>query len=261
MNRILQTGRTGLDSMQRKMDTIAHNIANVQTVGYKNLDVQFADLVYDQLANRGIPLTPEAREKSIEIGTGSRVRSIMHRFVQGTPQESSKPLDLAILGDGFFGLQDQNGEVFLTRNGAFTTDGNGGLVDSSGNHVLLDLYAPLQKWSENEISIDVRGVITSSDETGQVMEIGRLLLFDVPDKALLTSVGDNYFSVERQADILFIDNQTGGSKILQGYLECSTVDIAKELIDMFVTQRAYSINTKSIHAADEMWSMVNQLRR
>ena len=261
MNRILQTGRIGLDSIQKKMDTIAHNIANVQTVGYKSLDVQFSDLIYDQVANRGIPLTAEAREKPIEIGTGSRVKSIMHTFQQGTPQETSNPLDLAIVGEGFFGVQNENGEILLTRDGAFTWDGDGRLVDSLGNHVQVETYTQDYQIDEDALSIDENGLITGFDENGLSTEIGRILLFDVPDKAMLSSVGDNYFYTAQENVFALSNDQAEDSKILQGHLESSSVDIAKELTDMFITQRAYSINTKSIHAADEMWSMVNQLRR
>src|SRR5690554_839872 len=151
MNRILQTGRTGLDSIQKRMDTIAHNIANVQTHGYKSLEVYFGDLVYDQVANRGIPQTPQARQKPVEIGTGSRVKSVMHRFKQGVLQETSNSLDLAIEGEGFFGVESENGVVYLTRNGAFSLDANGNLVDSNGYQLVLDSYVPLSQFSGEDI--------------------------------------------------------------------------------------------------------------
>jgi flagellar basal-body rod protein FlgG len=261
MNRILQTGRTGLDSIQRKMDTIAHNISNVQTVGYKSLGAEFADLVYDTVANRGTPMTLDAREKPIEIGTGSRIKSIMHKFEQGALEETSNTFDLAIVGEGFFGVESENGELYLTRNGAFSLDSNGDLVDSLGNHVSMDIYSPISQWSADDISIDERGILTGSDGTGQRVEIGRLCLYHVMDKAALTSVGDTYFTSGFQDNIVLLDNNVMEDKIRQGFLERSSVDIAKELTDMFITQRAYQINTKSIHAADEMWSMINQLKR
>lgn len=260
MNRILQTGRTGLDSIQRKMDTIAHNISNVQTFGYKSLDAHFADLVYDVVANRGTPVTQDAREKPIEIGTGSRIKAIVHRFEQGALEETSNTFDLAIEGDGFFGVESENGELYLTRNGAFSLDADGNLVDSLGKHVSMDLYSPLSQWSDN-ISIDERGIITSLDTTGRSVEIGRLHLYQALDKAGLTSIGETYFTSVIEDNVVLLDNYGMEGKIRQGFLERSSVDIAKELTDMFITQSAYQINTKSIHAADEMWSMVNQLRR
>ena len=262
MNRILQTGRTGLDSIQKEMDTIAHNIANVQTDGYKTMEVQFEDLVYDRVENRGTPMTPEARQKPIEIGTGSRVKSILHRFDQGILQETSEPFDLAIQGEGFFGVEGENGEILLTRDGAFSVDGNGNLVDSSGRPVRMDVASPLSQWPTEEITIEENGRLTCSDQAGRTVEIGKIHLYNVPDKAMLLDRGDNTFSAERQEDIYDYNNRQEESGVIkQGFLEGSSVDIAKELTDMFLTQRAYEINTKSIHAADEMWGMTNQLRR
>ncbi|HHY81532.1 MAG TPA: flagellar hook-basal body complex protein [Clostridiales bacterium] len=262
MNRILQTGRSGLDSIQKKMDTIAHNIANAQTIGFKSQDVQFGDLIYDQVANRGIPLTSEAREKPIEIGTGSRVKNIRHKFEQGILVETSGRFDLAIEGGGFFGVQDENGEILLTRNGAFTLDGDGFLVDSSGKHVLMEIYSKDYQLERDNFTINEKGIMTVMDEAGQTVEIGRILLYDVPDLSMLTAVGENYFYTERQAYIVPLEGvRAEDSKIRQGYLESSSVNIAKELTDMLITQRAYSVNIKSIHAADEMWGMVNQLKR
>jgi len=260
MNRILQTGRTGLDSIQKKMDIIAHNIANAQTDGYKNLDVHFGDLIYDRLANRGIPQTDEARGKPVEMGTGSRIKSLTHNFAQGILRETSRPLDLAIQGEGFFGIQNESGDIFLTRNGAFSLDGSGRLVDSLGNRIVMDMFVPNAQMSEGDISIDERGTITVTNEAGQSIEIGRILIFDVADKSTLHGIGDTYFSPESQDDIFIMDNDQAGT-IRQGFLENSSVDLVKELTEMLITQRAYSINTKSIQAADDMWGMVNQLRR
>ena len=96
MYRILQTGRTGLDALQKKMDIISNNIANVQTHGYKGLKVQFEDLIYDELANKGIPLSQQAREKPIEVGTGSKIKNIERSWIQGILEETQNPFHLAI---------------------------------------------------------------------------------------------------------------------------------------------------------------------
>ncbi len=259
MYRILQTGRTGLDALQKKMDVISNNIANVQTSGYKNLEVQFEDLVYDQIANRGVPLTDAARDKPVEIGTGSRVKSTERNFTQGTLEETGDPFHLAIEGEGFFGIQDANGNLLLTRDGGFTLDAQGQLVDARGNLVSLDLYSPLWLWKDGGIGIDERGVLTGTNNEGQLVEIGRVRLYNVPDRSTLISIGNNYFTAENYYSM--DDNYEERGKVRQGYLERSSVDIGKELVDMLITQRAYQINAKSIHAADEMWGMVNQLKR
>lgn len=262
MYRILQTGRTGLDALQKKIDVISNNIANAQTHGYKSLEVQFEDLVYDEVAKRGVPLSREAREKPIAIGTGSRIKSTERVFGQGIPQETFNPYDLAIVGQGFFVVQDQNGDLFLTRDGAFGIDARGDLVDSRGNYVLMDSYQSLSGYTDRDITINEDGYIIGITETGQDITLGKIRLYDVADKNMLMSKGNNYFSIEQVGNIYQINNGVNGeSKIRQGFLEKSSVDIGKEMVDMLVTQRAYQINTKSIHAADEMWSIVNQLKR
>lgn len=262
MYRILQTGRTGLEALQKKMDTISNNIANVQTHGYKGMEVQFEDLVYDQVANKGVPLSQEAGEKPIEIGTGSKVKSTERRFIQGILEETSYPYHLAIEGEGFFGVRGGNGEIYLTRDGGFTLDAQGQLVDSRGNHVIMDVNSPLSQWKERGIAINEEGIVFGLDEAGQPVEIGNIALFNVPDKSMLISKGDNYFSTEN-LEVLYTNENTNEDwgSIHQGFLEKSSVNIGKELVDMLITQRAYQINTKSIHSADEMWSMVNQLKR
>lgn len=262
MYRILQTGRTGLEALQKKMDTISNNIANVQTHGYKGVEIQFEDLVYDEVANKGVPLSQDAREKPIEIGTGSRVKSTERRFIQGILEETTYPYHLAIEGEGFFGVQDANGEIYLTRDGGFTLDAQGQLVDSRGNQVIMDVYSPLSQWKERGISINQEGVILGLDDGGQTVEIGEVRLFNVPDKSMLISRGDNYFSTEN-IEFLYTNENSNRDwgNIHQGFLEKSSVNIGEELVNMLITQRAYQINTKSIHSADEMWSMVNQLKR
>ncbi|RBP46743.1 flagellar hook-basal body protein [Garciella nitratireducens] len=260
MYRILETGRTGLDALQKKMDTISNNLANLQTTGYKSLEVQFEDLIYDQVANKGVPLSREAREMSMELGTGSKIKDVQRQWKQGELEETSSPLDLAIEGKGFFGVEDKNGRFFLTRDGAFHIDGNGQLVDSRGNLVVAQINASLFQWKQ--ISIDEEGRIFGKNQWGNSQEIGKIRLFDITNQNRLINVGENYFSVENEDILLTSENMEGEwGKICQGFLERSNVDPTKEMVNMLITQRAYQMNTKSITAADEMWSMVNQLRR
>lgn len=262
MYRILQTGRTGLDALQKKMDIISNNIANVQTHGYKGLKVQFEDLVYDELANKGIPLSQQAREKPIEVGTGSKIKNIERSWIQGILEETQNPFHLAIEGEGFFGVRTGNNETYLTRDGGFILDAQGQLVDARGNQVVMEVYSPLSQWKENGIAINQAGVVLGIDDEGKEVEIGQIRLFQVRDQSELISKGDNYFSLEN-IEILYTNENRmrNWGHIQQGFLERSSVNIGEELVDMLITQRAYQINTKSIHSADEMWSMVNQLKR
>lgn len=261
MFKIMHTGRTSLDAMQRKMDSIANNIANVQTTGYKSQRVEFEDLVYDRIADRGVPLTQEARQNQLEVGTGSRVKAMPRSFEPGMLKETHNPYDLAIDGEGFFGLEDGNGGFYLTRDGSFKVDAEGRLTDSHGYYVVMDTYAPLSQYNDDNITISEDGLVTS-DKNGISVVLGRIRLFSVADKNSLISVGSNLFAVDNNTDVaISADNSEGLGAIRQGFLEESNVDLAEELVNMLATQRAYELNTKSITAADEMWGMVNQLKR
>ncbi|HZK34595.1 MAG TPA: flagellar hook-basal body protein [Bacillota bacterium] len=244
MIRILQTGRTSLNAIQTKMDSIANNIANVQTKGYKSQKAEFEDLVYDQIANRGVPQSQEVRESGQRIGIGSRVKSINKDFKQGPLTETSNTYDLAIEGQGFFGIEDGNGGIYLTRDGAFTMDAAGRLADSNGRYLVVNRNIPPEQWTDMDVSID---------------EI--IPLFTVTDKQDLVSLGDNLYDIREGTDLYMGGYGDGLGRIRQGFLEESNVDLTEELVGMLTTQRAYELNTRSITAADELWAMTNNLRR
>lgn len=255
MIRNLQIGKAGLDAFQKKMDSIANNIANVQTTGYKKQNVDFEDLFYDTMDGKGIPLSQEAKEKGLEIGLGSKIKGEYRVFEQGNLEESPNPLDLAIKGEGFFGVYDKEGNLMLTRDGNFSLDKNGYLVDKYGNRVALDSNRSLSQWSREELRIDGEGNIIASNN----QRIDKILLYSVEDKSLLVSKGNNNYQVVGQKWITNRNRDLG--EIKQGYLEKSNVDIGNEMIQMIITQRAYQMNIKSVQSADEMWTMVNHLRK
>lgn len=260
MIRILQTGRTSLNSIQKKMDTIANNIANVQTKGYKSQKAEFEDLVYDQIAERGVPQSQEIREGSQGIGTGSRVKNINKDFSQGPLTETKNTYDLAIEGEGFFGIEDGNGGIYLTRDGAFSLDNDGRLVHSSGRYLVMQTNLVADHWSRLDISIDEEGQVRGADGNTS-LSLASIPLFTVTDKNSLISIGDNLFAIEEGTDLYMGSLSDGLGRIRQGFLEESNVDLTEELVDMLTTQRAYQLNTRSITAADEMWGMTNNLRR
>ncbi|HOB19108.1 MAG TPA: flagellar hook-basal body protein [Candidatus Atribacteria bacterium] len=260
MFKILHTGRTSMDAMQRRMDSIANNIANAQTTGYKSQRVEFEDLVYDRLADRGVPQTEEARQRQLEIGTGSRAKDLARSFEPGILKETHNTYDLAIDGEGFFGLVDGNGGFYLTRDGAFRVDAEGRLTDSHGYYVVMDAYAPLSQYNDEDVTISGDGLVTANKDGVNVV-LGRIRLFSVADKGSLTAIGGNMFAVRNGTEVASNLDTEGFGIIRQGFLEESNVDLTEELVNMLATQRAYELNTKSITAADEMWGMVNQLKR
>lgn len=120
-----QQGLSGLNASAKHLDTIGNNVANANTIGFKQSQAQFADMYATSLSNAGSP----------RVGTGVRIATIAQQFTQGNITNTSNSMDTAISGQGFFRMVDQNGAVSYTRNGQFQLDKNGFIVDSQGHQV------------------------------------------------------------------------------------------------------------------------------
>lgn len=250
MLRALWNSRSGLASNQNRIDIISNNIANVNTNGYKRLDVSFQDLINDNMNRLGLPVTSQDRQSLLQ-GMGSKADTIVSNSSQGILMQTGREEDIAIEGNGYFrmyGGQDMDGndKYYYTRDGAFSLDGSGNLVNSSGYILEVDGLTPPQN-IKKPLSIDESGNITSDGKT-----IGKINIYDFVDRESLVSVGNNMFEGTGEVQVQ--------SKIKQGFVEGSNVDLSKELTDMIITQRAYELNSKSIKSADEMWQIANNLR-
>lgn len=245
MLKTLWNGRSGLSSNQNRLDTISNNIANVETNGYKRVDVAFQDIFSENLNRLGLPITT-GNPNSLSQGSGSRADILVRNTQQGSLNETGNETDLAIEGSGFFKLIDQEGNSFYTRDGSFTTDSNGSFVHSSGMKLQIDGFNSTARG--NTYTINKAGEIKS--ENGIV---GKINLYDFQDTDNMMPVGNNLFKGSA-----FELASKGGIK--QGYVENSNVDIAKELTDMMITQRAFELNSRSVKAADDMWQIANNLR-
>src|SRR5262245_10440126 len=131
MIRALYTAASGMSAQQSNIDNIAHNLANVNTNGFKKSRVEFEDLVYDQTRVPGAP-TSATNEAPVGLETGLGVRAVAtsRDFARGNLKATSNPLDLAIEGDGFFQVSLPSGEIGYTRAGSFHLNGDGALVTS-----------------------------------------------------------------------------------------------------------------------------------
>lgn len=250
MLRALWNSRSGLASNQNRIDIISNNIANVNTTGYKRLDVSFQDLINDNMDRLGLPVTSENRQGLLQ-GMGSKADTIVSNFTQGILMQTGREEDLAIEGNGYFRLyggqdMDGNDKYYYTRDGAFTIDNDGNLVNSSGYILEVDGLTPPQNISK-PLLVDEAGNITSDGKS-----LGIISIYDFTDRDNLVSVGGNMFEGTGEMQV--------NPKIKQGFIEASNVDLSKELTDMIITQRAFELNSKSIKSADEMWQIANNLR-
>ncbi len=260
MNRTLSVSKSGLNAHQRKMDAIANNIANAQTTGYKKTSVEFKELLRDMLGTTGTPVSDELMERNPSQGTGVKGDQVFRVFDQGILVQSDKPLDLAIEGEGFFNVYDENNNFLLTRVGNFSVSKAGMLVDHNGYKLNVDDAKNLNDYDMTTLSIKDDGQMTAIDKKGRLKEVGQIVLYDVQDKGKFEDVGNGYLKGE---DLSLVKNSikdSGFGSVRQGYNEMSNVDLSEEMIQLIITQRAYQMNIKSLQTADEMMSMVNGIR-
>jgi flagellar basal-body rod protein FlgG len=261
MIRALYSAGTGMTAQQMNVDTIANNLANANTTGFKMRQMQFQDLLYQSFVQPGSSAGAQTLVPSgLQIGMGTRAASNEIIFTQGSFQETDNPLDLVIQGKGFFQVRVPTGETAYTRDGSFQLDKDGNVVDASGNPLIPNITIPAQAQS---IAIGADGTVTYT-QPGQTASqtAGQIQLANFTNPAGLNSVGNNLFKPTDASGDPTVGNpggQEGLGSLLQGYVENSNVSVVQEFINMIVSQRAYEANTKVVKAADEMYQAVNNL--
>lgn len=264
MVRSLWTAASGMNAMQFKTDTIAHNLSNVNTTGYKKSRADFEDLLYQTLRMAGTPATEDTVVPTgIQVGLGVKTAATQKMFDQGSLQATGNKLDVAIEGEGFFRVQLPDGTVGYTRDGSFKLDANGQVVTSNGYLLLPEIILP-EGFEFNEITITNEGLVTvkvaGSDED---IEIGEITLNRFINPAGLTAIGENLFK-ESSASGPVIEGtpgMDGQGRLHQGFIEMSNVKVVDEMVDMIVAQRAYEMNSKAIITSDTMLGTVVSLKR
>jgi len=261
MMRSLLTAATGMDAQQITIDTIANNLANVNTTAFKGSRANFHDLLYQTLKAPGQSATTgTVVPGGIQIGAGTRVSSVEKIFSEGGTRITDRPFDLQIEGEGFFRIQRDDGSMAYTRAGNFQLDAGGRLVSSSGFPLVPEIVVP-QGVTHDKINVGLDGVV--SIRVGEKSEvIGQLDLANFINPAGLDSIGHNlYGATEASGDpIIGRAFQDGFGRIAQGQLENSNVNIVEEMVNMITGQRAYEINSKVIQTGDQMLQQTNNIR-
>lgn len=253
---ILWNSRSAMLAQQNKLDSISNNLSNVGTFGYKRIDVKFQDLVYDTLRRKGTPLS-ENPNRVIDPYNGTGVRSTewMRQFTQGPLQSTGIKTDMAIDGEGFFPVQLANGTVAYTRQGSFSVDINGDLVDDKGNRLLVDFDGEKVPFTKDNFTVNKEGEVFIM-ENQRPVKIGNIRTYGIVGDNSLLSIGDNLYVPKPGLQMYETQNRS----INQTYLEMSNVDLGSEMTEMIITQRAFELGSKGIKTADEMWGIVNNLR-
>lgn len=242
------------------IDVIAHNLANVNTVGFKKSRSDFQDLMYQTIRQAGsVTATGSQIPVGIHIGMGTMPVGVEKMFMQGDFKDTRNELDLAIEGKGFFKVIS-NGEELYTRAGNFKLDSAGNIVTSNGDLLQPEMSIPTETVS---ITIDNTGTVTIFDPGGTGTSLGVIELYTFPNSAGLYSLGHNlYRPTDASGEpISGTAGSDGFGTIVQGFLEMSNVDVVEEMVSMIMAQRAYEINSKAIQTADNMLQMANNIKR
>ncbi|MEO7218661.1 MAG: flagellar basal-body rod protein FlgG [Gemmatimonadaceae bacterium] len=264
MDPALRTAATGMQAQQTRTDVIANNLANVNTTGFKRSRAHFEDLLYQTLQG---PATLGSRDTeqlpAIQVGLGTRLTSVQRIDSQGSLEQTSRPLDLAIEGEGYFEVQLPNGNSAYTRDGSLQVSDQGVLVTNQGYAIQPPIKVPKNATS---VSISETGVVTANGVTGTTdgnQELGRIELARFANPSGLESMGQNLFSETPTSGeaIHGMPTEDGNGRIAQGYLEASNVEIVTEMVDMITAQRAYEINSKAIKNSEDMSQTANSLMR
>jgi flagellar basal-body rod protein FlgG len=261
MLRAFSTAATGMTAQQMMVDTIANNLANVNTTGFKRSQINFQDLLYVDLREPGTEVASGLTSPSgLEIGSGVRPASTVRVFTPGELENTARPLDISITGDGFLQISMPDGTLRYTRDGSLQINANGELVSTTGYMVEPAISIPIDAKS---ISIEKDGGVNVTDSSGTQSVVGNIQLARFPNPSGLSSEGDNLLA-ETEASgtpTTGTPGESGFGTIQAGFLEKSNVQMVTELVNLITAQRAYEINSRAIRAGDDMLRTAGQIVR
>lgn len=253
MNPALLVSKTGLQAQEAKLQVIANNLANVNTVGFKRDSVVFEDQFYEIARMPGAASEGDNQiPNGVQLGTGVRLVATQKQFTTGNLQNTNQQLDLAIVGNGFLQVTQANGETAYTRAGQLQIDSDGRLVNANGLPLEPEISLPE---GTTTVSISANGVVSAMvGGESEPQELGYLQLATFVNAAGLMAQGENlYVATQASGEAVVGEAGEAGFGTLKQYaLESSNVQAVEEMVDMISAQRTYEMNTKVMSAADDM---------
>jgi len=260
MIRALYSARTGMNGQETQLDVISNNLANVNTTGFKKSRAQFEDLFYQSVRAVGAETVGGGQVPTgVQVGLGTRVTSVQKIFTQGDYIDTGNDLDIAIEGNGFFQIL-RDGASYYTRDGSFKRDSDGFIVTANGDRLQPEFALPA---GTTYINIDKAGLLEAQDSNGNVLGSVQITLNTFVNPAGLKSVGGNLYLETAASGPPTEANpgSTGVGTLAQNFLETSNVDIAEEMVNLIITQRAFEVNSKAITTSDQLMEIANTLKR
>ena len=260
--RALKIAATGMSAQQMRVETIANNLANMNTTGYNARRAEFSDLHYQQMSRAGTINAADGTvlPTGVQLGLGVRPAAITIHLAQGALAATGSDLDVAIDGVGFLEVTLPSGESAFTRDGSLKRSSEGLIVTSDGYAVAPDITIP-----SDALSISINGageVYVYFDEATEGQLLGQFSLAGFANAKGLEAMGSNLFKATEASGspVLSTPGEDGLGTLRQGYLEASSVDAVREVTELIEAQRGYEMNAKVISAADQMMAATTQVR-
>jgi len=270
VNNSMITSAASMYSLQRKLDMMADNIANINTVGYKRKTSVFEDVLTSlQPHEQAFELPGRRTPSGFTLGWGAKLSAMMLDMTQGSLQSTGNPNDVAIEGNALFRVTMPDGTEAYTRQGAFQLvplpSGDRQLATNDGNAVVDALGGDIIVPAGMDLTIRPDGTMVAEGVAGTVpAELGRIGLVQVLKPEMLVAIGDNFFGVSEGVNPAVVvedlpDRQPDVS-VRQGYTEQSNVNLTSEMSEVIMVQRAYQLNARALASSEQMMSMANNLR-
>lgn len=249
----LYSAASGISNQQLRIDTIANNISNVNTTGYKSSRLNFRDAYYTTMKS------PENAGGAANMakGTGVMPASTDLDFTQGTVADTGNALDFAIEGSGFFSLRDSAGNIRYTRNGSFSIskEGDGSYLTADDGAYVLDSGGQKIKLPDDGTAITAAGDGSISSADGKTVKLG---VYEFSNPGGLSKTGDSRFAETGASGKAAA---ASGFKVRQAALEGSNVELSDEITDLMQAQRVFSLSCRALDTADEMEGLANNIRK
>jgi flagellar basal-body rod protein FlgG len=259
MSSALWVSKTGLAAQEKAMTTVANNLANVNTNGFKSDRVVFEDLFYTIEAQPGAQADAvNTLPSGIQLGSGVRVAGTQKVFTEGNIQTTGQPMDLAIVGRGFFQVENAQGEIFYTENGQFQLNAEGLMVNAQGLPLVPTIEVPE---GSTGFTVGSDGTVTAVLPGDSVpSELGQITLVNFTNPGGLEALGGNLYreTVASGAPVEGMPGEEGLGQLKQYALEGSNVQVVEAMVSMIAIQRAYEANAKMLDAASGMQQFLNQ---
>jgi flagellar basal-body rod protein FlgG len=239
----LYAAASGMEAQQNQLDAVSNDLANVDTPGYQGEIMGFEDLLYTSGGN--------STGTNVATGAGSASAMIGRSDLQGSIQQTGRPLDVAIQGSGYLEVRRPDGTIGLTRNGALEANTKGQLTNSQG--MLLQPPITLPHGTDpSDVTIEGNGTVTAKGKT-----LGQIKLVTVPAPNGLVADGDSIFSAPAAGGVI---RRASGATLQQNALEGSNVDMGQAMSQMMTAERSYQMSSNAVQYQDQMLQIANQIK-